>query len=146
MSWLRPRRELWLNCLNLAIPRQHALKTRVERRRNIRPLFQGRDQHRGRLDRRKPVAARLAAQMAVARRPAGPENDALAFQHPRIAPPQRLGLAPGAVEQHHALDISKYRALTILDVALAIDRHDLRVRIELSDLRRAEIKHGPARR
>ena len=95
---------------------------------NLRALFQPADQHRRRLDRRQPVAARLAPQLAVARRLRRIENDAPALQHPRIAPPQRLGLAPAAVEQHHAFETLQDRLLAILGLALPVDDDDVGVR------------------
>ena len=73
----------------------------------------------------RPSRRGSLAQLAIARRPLRAENDALAFQHPGIAPPQRLGLAPGAVEQHDAFDIAEDGALVRLDLALAVDRDDL---------------------
>src|SRR6202165_3982219 len=72
------------------------------------------------------------------------EDDALALQHPGIAPPQRLGLAPGTVEQHDAFEIFQDGALVLLNLALAVDGDDLAVGLELADLRRAEIEHRPA--
>src|SRR5882757_6793473 len=71
------------------------------------------------------------------------EDDALAFQHPGIAPPQRLGLAPGAVQQHDAFDVFQDGALVVLDLALAVDGDDIAVGLELGDLGRAEIEYRP---
>src|ERR1700692_1033268 len=73
-----------------------------------------------------------------------PEDYALAFQHPRIAPPQRLGLAPGAVEQHNALDVFQDGALVVFDFALAVDGDDVAGGLEVGDFRRAEIEYRPA--
>src|SRR5262249_354322 len=101
---LRFRREFRHVALDLAVARQHPLKTCIERRGDVGPLLQ-RAQYEARgLDGRESVAARLLAQVPVARRLPRAEDHALAFQHPGIAPPQRLGLAPGAVEQHDAFD------------------------------------------
>src|ERR1044072_2021266 len=83
---------------------QHLGEAGVERGLDLGIFLEPRHQHGGGLERGEPVAARLAAQLAVARRPLAREQHAAAFQHPRIAPPHRLGLAPGAVEQDDALD------------------------------------------
>src|SRR4029077_5437399 len=91
---------------------------------NSGPLLQPRQQHRRRLDGRQAVGTRFFPEFSIARRTLGAEDDALALQHPRIAPPQRLGLAPGTVEQHDALDIAEYGALARLDLTLAVDRDD----------------------
>src|SRR5260370_5008653 len=131
--------------LHLQVPRQKPLKPAVQRLRDIRPLLQPGQQHARRLDGGQAVAARLLAELAVARRTFGAEDDPLALQHPRIAPPQRLGLAPGAIQQHDALDIAEDGALVGLDFALAVDGDDIAVGLELADLGRAEIEHGPAR-
>src|ERR1700730_6334211 len=90
----------------LAIARQEALEARSERGLDLGLALEPRQQHGGRLDGREAVAARLAPQPAVARGALGPKHDTLAFEHPGIAPPQRLGLAPGAVEQDDALDLA----------------------------------------
>src|SRR5580698_5531660 len=74
-----------------------------------------------------------------------PQDHALAFQHPCIAPPQRLGLTPGAVEQHDAFDVFQDRALVVLDLALAVDGDDISVGLQIGDFGRAEIEYGPAR-
>src|SRR5689334_11999108 len=105
---IRPRlwfwREVRMGFFHLAIARQHPLKTRVQRGSDVGALLECRDQEPRRLDGRQRVAARLAAEPAITRRLRRIEDHALAFQHPGIAPPQRLGLAPGAVEHDHALD------------------------------------------
>src|ERR1700761_8380824 len=75
----------------------------------------------------------------------GIEDHALALQHPGIAPPQRLGLAPGAVEQNDAFDIPEDGALVVLELALAVDRDDVAIRVELFRLSGAEIQYRPAR-
>src|SRR5580704_15239560 len=90
----------------LAVARQQALEARSERGLDLGLALEPRQQHGGRLDGREAVAARLAPQPPVARRALGPEHDTLAFEHPGIAPPQRLGLAPGAVEQDDAFDLA----------------------------------------
>ena len=102
------------------------------------------EQHRRRLDGGQTVTARLAAQLPIARRMRRAQDDALAFQHPRVAPPQRLGLAPGAVEQHDAFDIPEDGALIVFDFTLAVDGDDIPVGFELGDLGGAEIQYRPA--
>src|SRR6266568_4408453 len=97
----------------IAIARQQALEARVQRGFDLGLAFEPRQQHGGRLDGREAVAARLAPQPAVTGRAPGPEHDALALEHPGIAPPQRLGLAPGAVEQDDALDLAQRLLLVI---------------------------------
>src|SRR6476469_7801848 len=133
---LRPRlrRQFRQHALNLAVPGQHPLETSVQRLRDIRPPFQTGKQHRRRLAGGKAVTARFAAELAVTRGIRRTEDDALAFQHPGITPPQRLGLAPGAVEQHDALDVFQDGALMVLDLALAVDGDDIPVGIEVGDL------------
>src|SRR5439155_10721688 len=117
-------RELGQHALCFAIFGQHPFETGMQRLRDIRALLEARKQHRRRLDGGQPVAAWLTAQLAVARRTRRTKDDALAFQHPRIAPPQRLGLAPGAVEQHDAFNVFQDGALVVLDFTLAIDGDD----------------------
>src|SRR5665213_964165 len=117
----------------------------MQRLGDIGSLLKMTEQHRRRLDGGKTVAARLAAQLAVARWLLWAEDHPLAFQHPGVAPPQRLGLAPGAVEQHDALDVFENGALVVLDMALVVDGDDISVGFEISDLGGAEIEHRPAR-
>jgi len=74
------------------------------------------------------------------------ENDAPAFEHPGIAPPQRLGLAPIAVEQHDPLNIVKQRVLIAFRFALAVEHDDLAIGRERGYLGGAEIKDRPALR
>ena len=142
---LGPRGELRMPFFDLLIPRQHALEAGVEGRGDLRSAFQRRHQQARRLDGRQPVAARFPAQMSIARGPARPEDHALAFQHPGIPPPQRLGLAPGAVEQDHAIDRFEDRALVLGDLALPREGQHLAVGVEIGRLGRPEIKNRPAR-
>jgi len=60
--------------------------------------------------------------------------------------PQRLGLAPGAVKQHDAFNVFEGGALIILDFALAIDGDDFALRLQVGDLRGAEIEQPPSAR
>src|ERR1700729_2838042 len=98
---------------------------------NVRPLLQGRKQHSRRLDGGKTVTPRFATQLSVTRRTRRTENDALALQHPGIAPPQCLGLTPGPVKQHNPFDIIKDVALMVLELALAIEGDHIARRIEI---------------
>src|SRR5216684_8419941 len=52
-------RKLGQHALHLTISGQHSLKTGVQRRGDVRPLFEGGEQHRRSLDRGQAVAARL---------------------------------------------------------------------------------------
>src|SRR5260370_9231878 len=80
----------------LAIAREQALEGRVQRGLDLRLLLEPRQQHGGRLDGGEAVAAGLAPQPAVPGRSLGRDHAALAFELPGIAPPDRLGLPPGA--------------------------------------------------
>src|SRR3982751_4787792 len=108
----------------------------MERLCNIRPLFETGKQHRRRLDSGQAVAARLAAKLSITGRLRRTEDDTLTFQHPRVAPPQRLGLTPGPIEQHDAFDLLQDGALAIFDFALAVDGDNVAVRIKRGDLGR----------
>src|SRR5215207_3340645 len=118
LLWLR--RELRHFSLHVAIPRQHAVKAGIERLRDLRPLLEPRQEQSRGLDGGEAVAARLLAELAVARRALRAQNHPLTLQHPRVAPPQRLGLAPGSVEQHDAFDVGEDGALVRLDLALRL--------------------------
>src|SRR5215475_14526085 len=72
---------------------------------DLRAALEPAERERRRLQRREAFAARLAAELAVERRPARPQHQPLPLQHPRVAPPQCLSLAPGAVEDDDALDV-----------------------------------------
>src|SRR5262245_35753016 len=111
----------------LAIAREQALEGRVQRGLDLRLAFEPRQQHGRRLEGREPVAAGLAPQLAVARRALRPEHDAPALEHPGIAPPQRLGLAPGAVEQDDAFDLAQRRILVIDRVAVLVHEYDVAI-------------------
>src|SRR5579872_2465030 len=141
----RSRCKRRLLALHLLISLQHACETRVQGAGDLRPSLETRENDRGRLDGGEAVAARLAAKRAVARGSRGSENHALAFQHPGIAPPQRLGLAPGAVEHHHAFELAEEGALVLRNLALAVERNDLALHVEVGGARRAEIEHSPVR-
>src|SRR5512139_1094682 len=130
----------------LAIARQQPLEARVQRGLDLRLALQPRQQHGCRFDGRESVAARLAPQLAVARGPFRPKHDALALEHPAIAPPQRLGLAPGAVEQDDALDFAQRRVLVIDRVAALVHHHDIAFRQDRLGLHRTEIEDRPALR
>src|SRR5579872_1947026 len=121
----RSRCKRRLLALHLLISLQHACKTGVQGAGDLWPSLETRENDRGRFDRGKAVASRLAAKRAVTRWARGSENNSLAFQHPGIAPPQRLGLAPGAIEEHDAFDLAQDGLLILLDLALAIDRDKL---------------------
>src|SRR5258707_11325215 len=132
--------------LILTDPREHPLEARGQLFLDIGPALQPAQQHPGSLDGRQSVAAGLATQLAAARRPPRAEHHATAFEHPRIAPPQGLGLAPGAVQQHDALDVAHQGILISLELALAVEKDDLAVGREARRLYRAEIKDRPAMR
>ncbi len=142
---LRLGRELRHFSLHFPVTRQHPLETGVERLGDIGPLLEPGEQKARGFNGGETVAARFLAQHAVARRALGSENDSLAFQHPGIAPPQCLSLAPGAVEQHDAFDVFENGALMLLQFALSVDRDDLLVGVEVGDLGRAEIEDRPTR-
>ena len=125
---------------------QHLGKARIQRGLDLRIAFEPRHQHGGGLERGEPVAARLAAQLAVARRALAREQHAAALEHPGVAPPHRLGLAPGAVEQDDALDVAQRRFLVGQGSALAGDHHDVAAGRERLRLERAEIENRPALR
>src|SRR5258708_12885173 len=97
MRVLAPRR---------AVALEHLLEILVQRERDLRPPFDAAQQQRRGLDGGEAVAARLAPELAVARRPAGPEHAAAAFQHPRIPPPQGLRLAPTPAQHAPPLPLS----------------------------------------
>src|SRR5262245_54184454 len=130
----------------LAIAREQALEGRVQRGLDLRLALEPRQQHGRRLDGREPVAARLAPQLAVTRRALRPEHDALALGHPGIAPPQRLGLAPGAVEQDDAFYLAQHRALVIDRVAVLVHDHDVAIGQDRRGPDRTEIEDRPALR
>src|ERR1700704_6789717 len=139
MPWPRNRSRL-------AIAREQALEARIERGLDIGLAFEPRQQHGRRLDGREPVAAGLTPQFAVTRRALGPEHDALALEHPAVAPPQRLGLAPGAVEQDDALDLAQRGILVIDRVAVLVHHHDVATGQNRLGLDRTEIEDRPALR
>src|SRR3981189_3428555 len=130
----------------LAIAREQALEAGIERGLDLGLAFEPRQQHGRRLDSREPVAAGLTPQFAVTRRALGPEHDTLALEHPAVAPPQRLGLAPGAVEQDDALDLAQRGILVIDRVAVLVHHHDLAIGRDRLGLDRAEIEDRPALR
>src|SRR5579871_2006530 len=101
--------------LYLAIAIEQALETGDKASLDLRPPFEMSDQQRRRLDRGQPIWARLAPQSPIARRRLGPKDHPAAFQHPRIAPPQRLGLTPASVQQDDTLKGTQDRTLVRLD-------------------------------
>ncbi len=71
------------------------------------------------LDSRNAFLSRFLPQISVERNRGWLQNQATAFQHPGIAPPQRFGLLPCAVEQNNSLDILE-NSLILGRAALAV--------------------------
>ncbi len=118
----------------------------MQRGLDLRLVFQPRQQHGRRLNGREPVVAGLAPQLAVTRGALWPEHDALTLKHPGIAPPQRLGLAPGAVKQDDAFDLAQRRILMIDRVAFLVQYHDVAIGQDRRGLDRTKIEDRPALR
>src|SRR6185312_767663 len=119
-------------------------KTRKKRALDLGLAFEPAHQQRRGLDGREALAARLASELAIARGPVRTQHDAPAFQHPGISPPQRLRLAPAAVEQNDAFDLVERRLLIAKRCALSIEQDDIAAWRQLRRARRAEIEHRPA--
>ena len=94
------------NALSAQQLRSFSEFSRVTNSLPLGTIFQPRQQQPGRLDSGEAVRARLTAQLPVTRRTSRPENDAAAFQHPGVPPPQRLGLAPGSIQQNDSFDLA----------------------------------------
>ncbi len=71
---------------------------------------------------RDGIGPRLAPQVAVERRPVGHHDEAAQLGQPGIAPPQRLGLRPVAVERDQPFQAGACRRLIGQRQALAVDR------------------------
>src|SRR5690348_5295278 len=99
-------------------------------------MLQRSHQHPRSFDRRQPVPAGFPTEAPVTGWLTRTEDHALAFQHPGIAPPQRLGLAPGAVEKDDTFDRLEDRSLAVGHLTLARQRDDLAVGIEIGRLGR----------
>src|SRR5262245_37002457 len=118
----------------------------MQRRFDVRAALEPAERERRRFQRREALAARLATQLAVERRPARAQHQTLRFQHPWVAPPQRLRLAPGAVEDDDAVDAGESRVLVGDRLALLVDDGHLTPRRNVGGLRRAQMQDGPAAR
>src|SRR5262249_31880448 len=122
---------------------EEALEALGHRALDVRPSLEAAQEQRCGFDGRERVAPRLAAELAVARWASWTQHNARAFQHPRIAPPERLRLAPAAVGADDARDPRGRRILIARGPALAIEHDDLAARSEFSRPRRAQIGHRP---
>ena len=82
-------------------------------------------QHQGSgFQRRERLGPRFAAQPAESRRVGRVQHEPLQLQQPWVAPPQRLRLAPGAVEQHDALEAAQHPVGVGQRIAVAVQRDD----------------------
>src|SRR5207302_1367402 len=100
-------------------------------------------QERGSLERRERFAARLAAYSAIARPMPRVEDEAPEPEEPRVAPPQGLGLAPAAVEQHDAFEAAQHRILVGCRCSRPVNRNNLPLEPKRRGPRRAELEHPP---
>src|SRR6185312_3285080 len=87
-----------------AVSFQHRAEAREHRRFDFGILFEPAQDERCGFQRGQALAPRLAPEPAVERRPLRIDGDAPALEHPRVAPPQCFGLAPGAVEHDDAVE------------------------------------------
>ncbi len=141
--WLR--RKLGQHALRIAIFGQHPLKTGVAASRRYPAAFRAGQQHGRRLDGRQAVAARLAAQLAIARRRAGPRMTRWHFSIQALRHHSALAwLQVPSSSTMPSMSLRMPRWLSS-SLALAVDGDDIAVGLELGDLRRAEIEHRPAR-
>ena len=101
---------------------------------------------RRRFQRRQGFAARLAAQPPEPCRAQRVQDEPVQFQQPRIAPPQGLRLAPGAVEEHNAVEMFQHRVWLGDRLPVAPEQQDLAMLSERRRSRRAEVEHRPAPR
>jgi len=72
------------------------------------------------------------------------QHHAPRLEHPGVAPPQGLGLAPGAVEQHRPLDGRQRACLVEQGNALGVERDHLTSLGQGLGSRRAEMQDRPA--
>src|SRR5581483_6239173 len=127
-----------------AVALEETLEAPHHRPLDLRPPLEPAQEQRRGFDGGEGIAPWLAAELAVARVSARAQHDAPAFQHPRLAPPKRLRLAPAAVEEDDALDLRERRVLIARGLCLAVEHDDLAAGAELGGARRAQIEHRPA--
>src|SRR5215813_8951154 len=101
-------------------------------------------QQRSGFYRRKRLGARLVAQFAKARSMPRVQDETTKFEEPRIAPPQGLGLAPAAVEQHDAFEAVQHRILVSCRRSSSVERDNLSLGTVRSGADRAQIEYRPA--